>query len=140
MIIKQWQQLIEPPPHADEYREMFDWLCGGMVESEPSSVDGLYFIGTDGVSAHTDDDSPQYAYHLVLVNSGLVVKGERQILTDLQLQLPGSILILDNWQPHHAIEDQRIDTRRHRLWVSICFDCPTTLPDDDIVSTFKEFF
>lgn len=139
MIIKQWQQLKQPPPNADEYRETFDYICEGMVEVEPSSIDGMYFISTGGVSPHTDDDFPQYAYHLVLVNGGLIAKGEGQILTDLEPQPPGTILILDNWQPHHAIEDQRVGTVGHRLWVSICFDCATILPDEDTIDAFKDF-
>lgn len=102
-------------------------------------VSDSYFIATRGVPSHTDDEFPNYSYHLILLNTGLVAKGVEQNTEDFEPQSPGTIIILDNWQEHHAIEDSRIKTLEDLLWVSICFDSVHKLPIEVITKIFEEF-
>jgi hypothetical protein len=97
-----------------------------------------YFIGTSGAASHTDDEFAQYAYHLVLVNTGLVAKGVNQ-QNNFEPQVPGTIIVLNNWEWHHAIKDSRIGTSEDPIWVSICFDSDYELTEEQLINIFKEF-
>lgn len=97
-----------------------------------------YFIATGGVSSHTDDEFSQYAYHLVLVNTGLIAKGVNQE-NDFEPQESGTIIILNNWEWHHCIKDSRIGISEEPIWVSICFDSDEELSQEVVHKIFKEF-
>lgn len=98
----------------------------------------VYFIATSGVSSHTDDQFSQYAYHLVLINTGLIAKGVNQE-NDFEPQEPGTIIILNNWEWHHCIKDSRSGISEEPIWVSICFDSDDEVPQEVVTKIFEEF-
>jgi hypothetical protein len=164
MLLNQWKQFTEEqvreiyPSEQVEFTFSEEMLEVDDIYMQDSSfrtsgvesyfVSDSYFIATRGVPSHTDDDFPNYSYHLILLNTGLVAKGVWQNIEDLAPQLPGTILVLDNWQEHHVIEDPRLKTLQDSLWVSLCqdslwvslcFDSLGRLPTESITSIFKEF-
>ena len=104
------------------------------------SVDNeAYFIATGGVSSHKDDGFAQYGYHLVLVNTGLIAKGVDQSSKLILPQEPGTVVILNNWELHHCIEDLRRGTIKPPIWVSVCFDNDAELPQKEVIKAFNRF-
>jgi hypothetical protein len=155
MLLNQWKQFTEEqvrqvyPLNQVETTFAGELIAEGDVHQEFTSFDpslvtdsyslgDAYFIATGGVASHTDDEFSQYAYHLVLINTGLIAKGVDQE-NNFNPQEAGTIIILNNCEWHHCVRDSRIGTSEEPIWVSICFDSDDELPQVVVTKIFEEF-
>lgn len=144
MLLNQWKQFtdqqIQEVYPADQIKTTFaaDIIKDNKVSQVDSLIPELYFVGVGRLKAHVDGDFPEFSYHLILVNTGLIAKGIDQDLSD-KPQTPGTIITIHAWEYHHVVDDLRVKTSDNPIWVSICFDSADELPKEDVIKMFKEF-
>lgn len=144
MLLDQWKQFTDQqtqevyPANQIEITFAADIIKDDKVSLVDSLIPELYFVGAGRLKAHVDGDFPEFSYHLILVNTGLIAKGIDQKVSK-QPQTPGTIIVLHAWEYHHVVDDPRIKTSANPIWVSICFDSADNLPKEDVIEMFKEF-
>lgn len=143
MLVNQWKQWDSSLIYElfnDEFYPFNEEIYRGSdmeIQEAISYHPYINFIGTAGIPLHTDKGFPQYSYHLVLRNNGLLTKGKGRY--DLDIQCPGTIIVLDVHHPHHVIYDKRIKKPKYPLWISACYDDKYLLSKEQIIDTFKGF-
>lgn len=115
MILQQWNNypldkiayLINLPGT----RHNLEFLLGDEVEElwyTRSEVDQVDYFAAHEVGEHSDKGFPQFTYHLVLKNNGLMALGSNQSVEEFQPQVPGTLVLLDTHQEHLVSIDNRI--------------------------------
>lgn len=144
MLLDQWKQFTEEqvkslyPPEQVETTFAADRIKDYKVSSVDSCLPELYFVGVGRLKAHVDGDFPEFSYHLILVNTGLIAKGIDQDASK-KPQTPGTIIVLHAWEYHHVVDDLRVRTSDNPIWVSICFDSVDVLPKEEVIKYFEKF-
>ena len=144
MLLQQWKQFTEEQVKSvyplDQVETTFasEPIKEGYVRLVDSCVSDLYFVGVGKLQAHVDGDFPEFSYHLILVNTGLMAKGSDQCLSR-EPQTPGTIILIRAWDYHHVVPDNRAGDSENPIWVSICFDSVDELPQEQVIKYFEEF-